>query len=566
MTDRPQKNSLWDSLSALWLLFVPVITAIYTLLLPIAPNDLWYNVRAGAHIIATGKIPTTALFTTSVAPDAPYYYQAWLSQILLFKTLEIGGLSGLVLLRTFCFTAAFSVVIFTAWRRVNRTNSRQGTSRLGPLESVVLARTVAGAGLVGFLLAASNMDIRPQMFSTLFFALLLFIVFEWPFLDESKRRIIIALSAGLMALWANMHGAFLVGVLLLAALFIGEVFSFVALRRVGTADSALVQTGRLFFVSAIATLLNPRGTELYRYTFQLANNPINQRYIQEWQTPGFSQWYGTLFYISLVMVLLLYGGLLWKKRQEKAPLMILGIHQSELLGLALVTVMALRDVRSIIWFGLFLTPVLAVLVVNLLLQRQTKVLSPKVLLSGTVSQSTLVASRGFSAINKGLSLVLVFLPLIFLPQFRRKLPLPPEYFAHFAPTPIEKFPHGFRGDPPFLLSRDTPVEATEYLRKHPPQGRLWSNMVFGSYLIWAGFPEILPHADPRVELYPDSFWEEYALVQIGAPQAGEILKAGGFTTVLLHEEEDAGLLLRLQAEGWRVVLKNREAILLTVWE
>jgi hypothetical protein len=88
-------------------MLTPVIVAIYTLLLPIAPNDFWYNVRAGAHVVATGSIPTTALFTTSIPPGTSYFNQAWVSQLLLFKTLELGGLSGIVLLRSFCLTVTF---------------------------------------------------------------------------------------------------------------------------------------------------------------------------------------------------------------------------------------------------------------------------------------------------------------------------------------------------------------------------------------------------------------------------------------------------------------------------
>ena len=60
-----------------------------------------------------------------------------------------------------------------------------------------------------------------------------------------------------------------------------------------------------------------------------------------------------------------------------------------------------------------------------------------------------------------------------------------------------------------LLSERTPVAAVQYLQRQPdrPQ-RLFHEMGFGSYLIWAA-PEQRIFIDPRIELYPFEQWRDY---------------------------------------------------------
>jgi hypothetical protein len=132
---------------------------------------------------------------------------------------------------------------------------------------------------------------------------------------------------------------------------------------------------------------------------------------------------------------------------------------------------------------------------------------------------------------------------------------------NFAPTPRGEFPIGFTGEPPLLLENNTPVDVVEFLRQNPPRGKLWNDFVFGSYLTWATLyaPRLAPHVDPRVEMHPLSFWEEYGRIADGAPDASQKLKATGYSDVLLDATEQPGLLRRLHADGWRILWPIREA-------
>jgi hypothetical protein len=553
----------WGKISLLWLLLTPLVVAAYTLLLPIAPNDFWYNVRAGAHIAATGSIPTTVLFTTSVSSATPYFNQAWLAQWLLFVTLKSGGLSGIILLRTVCLLLAFALILGASWRRLKRLNQ----NRDAPLPEVILARIAGGSTLAAFLLSASNMDIRPQTFSVPLFALFVFCILEWPFLSVFGRKAIIALLVFCMALWANLHGAFFVGLILLGALLAGQILQFFWARKsefcvhaFGVVSRAqFLSTALLLGLAGIAALFNPRGAGLYRYVFELAALQAGQKYIQEWQAPSFADWYGALFFACLTLALLMTGVLLRRlyaaektpaKPESAAPRFGLSLGESFIFGVT--AIMALRDIRSIIWFALFFAPVLAALALGVLPTRGAT----------TRAQQPAPVPLAAQVVNALLALLLIFSLALFLPRTRSSLPLPREYFSQFAPTPRGAFPDGFDGDFKFLLGRDTPVEAVQYLRAHPPRGKIWNDMVFGSYLTWAGFPDLLPNADPRVELYPLEFWEEYARLIGGPSNAAQTLRKQNFSAALLHRQDEKRLLQRLQNAGWRVVSSHRDAVLL----
>jgi hypothetical protein len=72
-------------------------------------------------------------------------------------------------------------------------------------------RLVAGAVLVGYMASALLFAARPQMFSVLLFAIELYL------LEVARTRPKVLLWIPLlMLLWANLHGAFVVGLGLLA--------------------------------------------------------------------------------------------------------------------------------------------------------------------------------------------------------------------------------------------------------------------------------------------------------------------------------------------------------------
>jgi hypothetical protein len=86
-----------------------------------------------------------------------------------------------------------------------------------------------------------------------------------------------------MALWANLHGGFVVGLAILA-LFLMYQVARLRLRRAGPSEyrSSVLPAAVLLLLAALATLVNPYGLGLWKY---LANALLLPRpQIEEWQS------------------------------------------------------------------------------------------------------------------------------------------------------------------------------------------------------------------------------------------------------------------------------------------
>lgn len=505
----------WARIETLWLLFVPLVALIFALLQALAPNDLWYHVRAGELAVLAGKLPTTNMMSTGVPLDKPFYYQSWLSEIALYLTVTKFGLSGLQLLRAFVLLAAFVFSISSALRWTKHEDLASSSS----------ARATMLGCLWAFLLLSNNIDLRPQTFSVILCAL-----WVWLLLDFWKNPRIgpgIALCA-VSGLWANTHGAFVlapasIAVLSFAQLFFGRTRAFAL--------------GVTAVAASVVTLVNPHGIKLYIYLSSLSNDAISQKYIQEWRSPGFDEWHSILFWVSPLILAVSWR--IAKPAKTCFPW---------LAPIALTWVMGARDQRAMIWFALFTAPLLSLLLAHI-------IPAPK----------PAPVPRAAQLINAVLLVFLCVSPLLFLPQVKVDLPWPDSFKSRFARTPQ----HIFSGDPDLLLERTSATSAVEWWHKNPEQAdaKVWTDMVCGSFMTWSTRPQlegdkaVLPLCDPRIELFPESFWEDYVKLSSGPKGAGAKLLQEGYTQALVDIETQEGLVSELKREKWTNVAHNGSTML-----
>jgi hypothetical protein len=176
----------------LWL--VVVLGAIGIMGLSRMPSavDLAYHVKVGELMVAEHMLPRTdALAWTT--DGRPWLDQNWGAQLLLYGIWRLGGFPLLIVVNALLAVVSWGLVAAACRRR---------TSNL---------RVIAWAILVGYATAAATFSVRPQMFSLLLFAAELYLLE----LARARPRIALAIPL-LMPLWANLHGAFIVGIGLLA--------------------------------------------------------------------------------------------------------------------------------------------------------------------------------------------------------------------------------------------------------------------------------------------------------------------------------------------------------------
>ena len=94
----------------------------------------------------------------------------------------------------------------------------------------------------------------------------------------------------LFALWANVHGGFLAGFVVLGTTIIAEVFLTILALNAQARRAARDRAWHLAALSAgifLGTLLNPYGLSLYRWILQLLGEPYFMDLHQEWRSPNF---------------------------------------------------------------------------------------------------------------------------------------------------------------------------------------------------------------------------------------------------------------------------------------
>ncbi|MGO9232345.1 MAG: hypothetical protein ACLQKA_24370 [Bryobacteraceae bacterium] len=284
----------------------------------IRDSDFWWHLRTGQYIVETHSLPVPDPFayTTAAAPlaypgeDAVRHFNLtheWLAQALCYMAFRVGGFPGVVIFRALLLAAFCGLAGLIAWRRS------------GVLDRGWMAGLAATAIAVPFALD------RPQLFTYLFLALTVSIL-------ESRRRL--WLLPPLFLIWANCHGGFVLGWVVLAAYCADALVA--RLRR-----SPLPEERALCLWSAAAVMasgINPNGFRALQVLL-LYRSSAMQSHLIEWARPAL--WPPPVFVLVLAAAA---GAMLWARRT---------VRIADWLLLAAFSAAAFTAARNTIFIGFF---------------------------------------------------------------------------------------------------------------------------------------------------------------------------------------------------------------------
>ena len=341
-----------ETASLLWLGLVLSIALAIAFLLPVTPQDYWWYLRVGRDTLTAGAVPAVDALSFTQA-GMPVVYHSWGAALLFWLTYKLAGLPLTVFLRGLLVALAYSLVWLTA--------RRLGAGRLGA--ALVL--------LMAVLASSNNWSVRPQLFAYPLFALALYLLYRW---HKGDRYVVWGLPF-ISLLWVNLHGSFVLLILLAgAALVFG---------RGDRRTLALAAAGVL-----LATFINPRGFGSWTYVINSLTVASSQVFSGEWGPPVNTGWQMNIFFLWLLGFPLLV--VLSPRKLDR-------LEWTWFLGFGFL---ALWGERYVIWFVF----ILAVLTALLLADWEKKYLGdPK---------------PGSPLLNRTLSLLLVLLPLSLLPGVR----------------------------------------------------------------------------------------------------------------------------------------------------
>ena len=491
-------------LDHLWITGLIVLIWVFISVLPLPPNDLWWHMAAGRTMLAEGQIPHTNRWAYTLPADAPYVYQSWLSELLMYGLWWLGDVPLLTLARTVAIALAYGLIAWHAWRQ-----ARNGTA-------------VVAALLLAVFTGWNNWTLRPQTLALVPGAIFAVALGEY-LAGRASPRWLAVLPAS-MFVWVNSHGSFMLGIALLGLAWLGVALGALGgpAQERGRAWRQLRDLTVAGAATLIAVLLNPLGPNIFGYVRGMLSNPSLQRWFIEWQPPRNDMMHdisGFWFYVMLLGLAVLMA------RGPRRPS---AIDLLWYCGLAWLTI---NGVRYAMWFALLLTPLLAERLAGLLTRR--------------------TSARASKRFVIGYGVMVCGLVIAVLPWFEPGRYLGPATEPLFASS----------GPYRMLLGNTTPIAATEWLAQHPQPGRFWTDMSYTSYTIWR-LPEKQVFADLRAELFPERIWEDYFAISQGDQNSLALLDRWQITHLLLgrYGYESLSRLLA-QQPGWCEVYKDSTSVI-----
>ena len=464
-----------------------------------ADGDTARHLRHGETILQQGAVIRSDQFSFTY-PGKEVVGFEYGSQVLLALSYRLGGTPGVASLTTLVVCTVLSMLL--AWM------IRRGAE---PLLAVLTVLTAA-------ILSSIHWIARPHVFSWP----LMLLLFFWL---EAPRRPPVWAFGLLFMVWANLHGAFVFGWMLLGFYFTGHLLEsrWSSSRSTWQEErSAAWELLPRMAMAVGATVINPYGWKLPVHVLEFFRDPWIPRLTQEFQSPDFLREHRA-FLIVLTGVLLILA-------LRPRP------RWTHFIVIAGTSGMALMMNRNIALFGLLAVPLVALLV----RQPWSAALGG----FGPLRRFEAASRRGATAPY----VVLAILALLGLAVIRGRI------------GGAQVVPDGFdRGV--------FPVNAVQWARGRELQGRLFHEFEWGGYLLHA-WPEQKIFIDGGTDFFTGAFmraqgmvlslqpgWRDSlagwrvdrALLRSRAPLAAELLRSGTWRP--LYCDETAILLERTQLDA-----------------
>ena len=334
---------------------------------------------------------------------------------------------------------------------------------------------------------------------------------------------------GLIGLWANLHGSFIMGLVLMASFAVGhacDVLRHTRSLKAVVSSRRLQRLVLLTQLAAVAALINPYGLALYTEVLTFGSNP-NLNDLIEWDALNLRMSQGQAAAALGMALVVLY---------RLSPRRVRSVEVILLVGLGAAT---LWHSRMILWWA----PVAAYYFV-----RHGAAVWNRLRKHSPHENPRRVASLWTVT---GMALV----------------------WLCFAPTNFAL--RVLHGKEPSLqsqrrmLSTNTPIDATAYLHQMADEGRLPKGVIFnpyywGDYLLWAGPQELNVFVASHVQYIPRSVWGHYRSVSLMRDAFEQTLDRYGINLMLVDKLYSGRLIDNMKRDPkWQVEFESPLAVIFT---
>jgi tetratricopeptide (TPR) repeat protein len=425
--------------------------------------DIWWQLLSGRWMLEHGAITRTDVFSYTMYGHR-WVNVKWLYEIFI-HLLEKGlGPEGVILLQA-VVNVGILWALFHTLKQI-----RQKLNIAVPDFATIIA------ALLFFIMVEYRMTGRPEMMSHLMCAL--FLSYIWCYPELNWKQFIWPLI--LQCLWANMHEAYPVGLVIVAAYAAGSFIAYILNK-----DKIYLQTaqraGLLFLAAAVVILINPNGIQLWKQPFEIYRQVLVNKYTTELFSYKDAEYW--TIQAKLHMVILIAAIIFWgiriiraikqKDKKYTSPLII-----ASFIWIVLFGYLSLSANRNIPFAQIALFPSVAIMLTWL---------------SGFVKAK---AQKPFSVAEKYALSASIVIPILFYISIVSN-----KYYK--ATKSVNLY-----GVHTSILHN--PAGAAAFIQQYGVKGRAFSDYFVSSYLLWALYPDFKSYIDLRdLDIFPAAFFDDY---------------------------------------------------------
>ena len=482
--------------SALFMLLIGVVFALMANR-PLWHTDLWDHLNYGQKIIETRTVSVTEPLM-HLSRGVRMINIPWLAQVAMAATNNRFGLTALQFGYACLIALSLAVIAY---------------------RSVKMSRSALGGIIAGAIFLKVNLDqllvIRPQLAGVMLYC----VVVAW-MLGRQKHSKLSWIGLPLMyALWANVHGSFSMGLMLMGLTGIGRFADVLVISkslRVALFDRDLHRTILLTQLCAAAALLNPAGFAIYPEVFNVAGNP-NIGAMFEWDALTLRSAQGQS---AAAAALLAFMAIKLSPRRMRC---------GEMLAFVITGLLAMWSGRMLNWWA----PLAGIIVGTHLVAAMRKTVA------WLKNPQPGKASGLWTVVNLGLVWILFA-------------------FTSFGVQLI----HGRIPDAHRLVSAETPLATVAFLdsTEDLPRGITFIPAEWAGYVMNRGPSTVEPMVNLHVHVIPEQVWNDYIRIVNGPSDWSGLMDEYGINMAVVDKNRQPGLLKRIrESSDWTAQYEDHQA-------
>jgi hypothetical protein len=499
----------------------------------ISDLDIWFHLKTGEWIIQHYQVPKTSLFSFPTE-NHPWHDIYWLFQVLIFLIYKISGINGLIFFK-------ISILYFSFFFLLKIRDKEKSIDYTIPVASLILAILVSNERFI----------IRPELMSYLFFAIFFYILYSYKY---HKTRYIYLLPI-LNIIWVNMHGLYVMGLVLMLAYLFGELFMWKVPMPFSLDDSYVLKGKRyltivyVFFILFLSSIINPYTSETILMPLELFKGL--KGITHQLGTPGIPELVPPLsenllfptqvvFYYKILIILSAFSFLLNIRK----------INITHLLIYAVFLYISLKARRNISYFAIIAAPIMSLNIISFISDIRYHFER-----KGRVWKYSKVPVSVFQ-----ITLILTVILYIY-------------------DVTTDRYYIRDRSNKRFGLGISTitfPVKAVDFIQENDIRGNMFNNTSVGDYLIWRCYPKRKTFLDGRMDFserylfhYTDPvFWNSivnayninYAFIGHGwSPNMRPLIKKlfNSNEWILVYFDDIAAVFVKNTSENERIIIQFR---------